>query len=117
MAITEGMRERIAAMARELAAEWGEVDDREALSWLDAIESQAVEITDALQAELVPQKAIRLADAEEARCPQCRQGGRCRGERQRELMGRRGPITIREPEYFCPGCRRAFFPADPCDRG
>ena len=117
MAITEKMRKRITAMACELAAEWGEVDDSHGLSWLDAIESQAVEMGDALHAELVKQKAVRPADAEEARCPQCRQPGRLQGERERELIGRRGPIVIGEPEYFCPGCRRAFFPADLCDRG
>ena len=116
MATTTELQERIAAFARELAEELGEVDDSDALSWLDAIESQAVEIGDALQAELVKQKAVRPATAEEARCPQCRQPGRHRGERPRELIGRRGPITIREPEYFCPGCRRAFFPSDLCDR-
>ena len=38
MATTPQMKERIEAFVRELAAEWGEVDDSEALSWLDAIE-------------------------------------------------------------------------------
>lgn len=67
MAITDGMRERIAAMARELAAEWGEVDESDALSWLDAIESRAVEIGDALHAALgwlnrrAPSAATRAA--------------------------------------------------------
>lgn len=116
MAITESMGERIAAMSRELAAEWGEVDESEALSWLDAIESRAIEIGDALQAELVQQKGVRQAAADEATCPQCSQQGRYQGERKRELIGRRGPIAVAEPEYFCPACRRAFFPVDPVDR-
>ncbi len=116
MAITESMRERVAAMARELAAEWGEVDESEALSWLDAIESRAIEISDALQTELVRQKGVRPAGADEAICPECGRQGRYQGQRQRELVGRRGPVAIAEPEYFCPGCRKAFFPVDQVDR-
>lgn len=116
MAITDGMQERIAAMARELAAEWGEVDERDALSWLDAIESRAVEIGDALHAELVKQKAVRSAGVDESTCPECGHEGRYEGERQRELIGRRGPLAIAEPEYFCPCCRKAFFPVDQHDR-
>jgi hypothetical protein len=116
MAITREMQERIASMARELAAEWGEVDESDALSWLDAVESRAVEIGDALQAELVKQKAVRQASADESTCPQCGGQGRSQGQRERELIGRRGPVAIAEPEYFCPGCRQAFFPVDQGDR-
>ncbi len=116
MAITDGMQERIAAMARELAAEWGEVDESDALSWFDAIESRAVEIGDALHAELVKQKAVRSVGVDESTCPECGHEGRYEGARQRELIGRRGPLEIAEPEYFCPCCRKAFFPVDPHDR-
>jgi hypothetical protein len=117
MATTSELQERIAAFARELASELGEVDDSDALSWLDAIETEAVEIGDAVHAELVKQRSLARPVAEEVRCPECDQPGRCRGERKRELIGRRGPITIREPEYFCPCCRKAFFPDDVRDRG
>lgn len=116
MAITGEMQERIVAMARELADEWGDVDESDALSWLDAIESRAVEIGDAVHAELVKQKAASRTGEDESTCPQCGQLGRYRGERQRELIGRRGPVTLGEPEYFCPCCRKAFFPVDRGDR-
>ncbi len=117
MAITDVMQERIAAMARELAAEWGEVDESNALSWLDAIETRAVEIGDAMHAELVKQKAGACRTGEdESTCPQCGHEGRYEGERKRELIGRRGPVAICEPEYFCPACLRAFFPVDQRDR-
>ncbi len=116
MAITCVMQERIAALARELAAEWGEVDESDALSWLDAIESRAVEIGDAVHAELVKQKAVRSADGDESTCLECGHEGRYEGERQRALIGRRGPLAIGEPEYFCPCCRKAFFPVDQRDR-
>ena len=117
MAVTHEMKERIAAFARELAVELGAVDDSDALSWLDAIERQAVEIGDAISVELLEQRATAPpTSAEESTCPQCGQLGRYQGRRQRELIGRRGPATIGEPQYYCPACRRAFFPGDPRDR-
>ena len=117
MAINQEMKERIAAFARELAEELGEVDDSNALSWLDAIETQAVEIGDAISVELLERRAAELPAAdEESTCPKCGKLGRYQGSRQRELIGRRGSVTIREAEYFCPWCRKAFFPGDPDDR-
>jgi hypothetical protein len=118
MATTEEIKERIAAFAYELAAELGAVDDRQALSWLDAVEAQAVAIGDAVSVELLTRRARNLPAADEpSTCPQCGQLGCYRGQRERELIGRRGSVTIAEPEYFCPACRRAFFPADQGDRG
>ncbi len=40
MATTQEIKERIAAFARELAVDLGDVDDSDALSWLDAIETR-----------------------------------------------------------------------------
>jgi hypothetical protein len=118
MAVTQEMKERIAAFARELAEELGEVDDSEALSWLDAIESQAVEIGDAMSIALLEQRSAELPTSdEESTCPQCGKLGRYQGQRQRELIGRRGRVTLHESKYFCPACRRAFFPGDPDGRG
>ena len=115
MAISARMKERIEAYVRELAAELGEVDDGAGDSWLDAIENQAVEIGDAVAAELMKQQSAERGPAEdEAACHQCGQTGRYRGLRQRELISRRGPATIAEPEYYCPCCRKAFFPSDAC---
>jgi len=117
MATTQEMKERIAALAREMVEEFGEVDDSDALSWLDAIESRAVEIGDAVAAELVKQKsADRPVEEDESTCPKCGKLGQYRGQRERPLVTRRGATTIIEPEYFCPCCRKAFFPADQSDR-
>jgi len=114
MAISAWMKERIEAYVRELAAEFGEIDDSAADSWLDAIENQAVEIGDAVAAELMKQQSADRPTDDEATCPQCGKTGRYRGLRQRELVSRRGPATIAEPEYYCPCCRKAFFPSDGC---
>lgn len=116
MASSQEIKERIAVFARELSEELGEVDDSDALSWLDAIETRAVQIGDAVQAELVQQWSVNRPAPEEAICPECGQLGRCQGQRERELVGRRGPVTFSEPKYFCPCCRKAFFPEHQVDR-
>lgn len=117
MAVTQQMKERIGAFARELAEELGEVDDSNALSWLDAIETQAVEIGDAISIAVMERRAAELpASEEESTCPKCGKLGRYQGQRQRELIGRRGPVTVGEAEYFCSSCRKAFFPGNPDDR-
>jgi hypothetical protein len=117
MATSQEIQDRIATFVRELAEDLGEVDDSDALSWLDAIETQAVEIGDAISVELLRRRSADRADeGDESICPQCGQLGRYQGKRERELIGRRGPATISEAEYFCPACRRAFFPADLSDR-
>jgi hypothetical protein len=117
MAITSTMRAKIEAYARQLASELGEVDDSNALSWLDAVESQVVEINDAIAAEVVRQKAAdRPVGESESVCPECGAEGRYEGMRERPLLTRRGPTTISEPEYYCPCCRKAFFPDDQDDR-
>jgi hypothetical protein len=117
MAVSQEMKKRIAAFARELAEELGEVDDSDALSLLDAMETQAVEIGDAVSTELLERRAAVLPTSdEESTCRKCGKPGRYRGQRRRELIGRRGPVTLSEAEYFCPCCRKAFFPSDPNDR-
>ena len=116
MATTDYIRERIEVFARELRAELGEVDDSDALSLLDAVESEAVQIGDAVHAALVQQWSANRPAEDESICPECDQAGRYQGGRERELIGRRGPVTITEPEYFCPCCRKAFFPEHPNDR-
>ncbi len=117
MATTRPMQDRIATFARTLAEELGQVDDSNALSWLDAVETLAVEIGDAVAAELVRQTAEdRPVEEGESTCPECGQLGQYRGQRKRPLITRRGPTTLAEPEYYCPCCRKAFFPDDPSDR-
>jgi hypothetical protein len=116
MATTNLIRERIAAFARELSEELGAVDETKGVCWLDAVENQAVEIGDAVHAELVKQRSTSRPSGEESTCPECGQVGRYQDLRERELIGRRGPVAIREAEYYCSACRRAFFPDDSSDR-
>ncbi len=117
MATSEQMRERIETLARQLAEEFGEVGDADGDCWLDGVENRAVELGDALTAALIKKQSQRQSADVESACPQCGKTGRYVGDRQRELISRRGPVTIAEPEYFCPCCRKAFFPDDHGDRG
>jgi hypothetical protein len=112
MAISSELRRRIEAMALQLCDEAGEVDESQGVCWLDAVENRAIELADALAAEVVKRQSADRSAADEATCPECGQPGRCRGTRERELITRRGPTTIVEREYYCPACRRAFFPSD-----
>lgn len=112
MATTNWLGERIAAFARELSEELGEVDETRGVCWLDALENQAVEIGDAVQAELVKQRSKGRPTEDESICPACGKLGQYKAMRERPALGRRGPLAISEPESYCPACRRAFFPSD-----
>ena len=117
MATSNQIQERIAAFARELCEELGEVDESQGVCWLDAIENQSVKIGNMISAALVEQQAAdRRPVPNESVCPQCGKQGQYKGTRQRELIMRRGPVTLAEPKYFCPCCRKAFFPSDASDR-
>jgi hypothetical protein len=116
MATSKQIRERIESLAQQLVEEFGDVDETDGDCWLDAVENQAVNVGDALATALLKARSQRRSAAEEPACPQCGKAGRYVGDRQRELISRRGPVTITEPEHFCPCCRKAFFPDDHGDR-
>lgn len=115
MATPREIQTRIDTMAWQIASELGPVDESEGVCWLDAIENQAVAIGDAIAAKVAElRSAEKPPQADECLCPACGQRGLLQGPRERKLLGRRGTITLREPEYYCPACRRAFFPDDQC---
>jgi hypothetical protein len=118
MATTAGYQERIAAFARQLSEEMGEVDASKGVCWLDSIENQAIEITNAVHAELLKQRSNDYPPQDdESTCPECGKLGQYKGKRDRELLTLRGPATLAEPEYYCSACRRSFFPDDQRDGG
>ena len=104
---SDQVQAKIETFAQQLAEEFGEIDEENGLSWLDAIETRAVAIGDAVTTELLKRRsADPPVEQDESTC-----------QRQRELIGRRGPVTITEPEYFCPCCRKSFFPEHDSARG
>lgn len=116
MATTAELKSRIDAFAEQLRSELGDISVAEEECWLVAVEDLAAELGDAMATAVVEKQSEARALEVEADCPKCGKPGRFRGVRHRELITRRGPATICEPEFYCPCCRKAFFPDDASDR-
>lgn len=106
MAISKAMRERVQAfVAAVLAEEQGTSEDR-----IDEIEDLMVEFGDAVAQEIGSQK-LTAPRAAPACCPDCGEPGQYAGERERQLLTRRGEVPLKEAKYRCRFCRRHFFPS------
>ncbi len=117
MATAMEFQERIEAFARQLSEEMGEIDASNGVDWLDALENQAIKITNAVHAELIKQKSNEYPiQDDESVCPGCNKQGRYQESRERKMLTQRGPAIVGEPKYFCPCCRKDFFPVDQRDR-
>ncbi len=116
MATTEELKRRLRAVVEQTCSELGGVSVSEEECWMAVVEDMAAEVGDAVATALVEEQSVAHAGEGEADCPKCGKQGRYRGTRKRELITRRGPATITEPEYYCPCCRKAFFPDDASDR-
>jgi hypothetical protein len=81
---------------------------------IDEIEEAMVELGDAVAREYARLQLARQMEQapEHPPCPDCRHPGEPAGQRDREILTRRGPVPIREAKYRCPKCRRHFFPSD-----
>ena len=114
MATSARLQRRIREIAAELREEFGPLALGEHSCLLEAAEEWGIQVGDEL-ARAATQQELPQATAEpdEARCPTCQQLGRWKGPRKRRIETRRGAIHVSEPEYYCPRCRRSFFPGDP----
>jgi len=45
-----------------------------------------------------------------AKCPDCGEPSMLCTAEPALLQGMRGELAYRQPRYYCPGCRRSFFP-------
>jgi hypothetical protein len=117
MATREELTLRIRAFVEQLHSELGEFSASEEECWLLALEDMTTEVGDAVATALFEKQSESRAKNAEAACPKCGKPSHYRGVRKRQLIGRRGPVTISEPEFHCPCCRKAFFPDDGSDRG
>jgi hypothetical protein len=114
MKTNDRLRQRLDEMAAQLREEFGDVEVGESGCLLEAVEDWAVEVGDQLARRVMAEQiAPAGVSAEEGQCPQCHQVARWKGQRKRRIETRRGPLHVSEPEYYCPHCRRSFFPADP----
>ncbi len=106
------LQARVSAMARELARE--EQERLRGAGTMVDLEELACEIGDQITSELVSSamadRSNEAAEAATSECPDC--GCRCGpgAPKLRELTGLRGTVRYHEPTFFCPVCRRSFFP-------
>jgi hypothetical protein len=114
METSDRLQRRIRQFAEQLREEFGPLAVGEQSCLLEAAEEWGIRVGDEL-ARAATQQELPAATAEpdEACCPKCQQLARWKGTRKRRVETRRGPIHVSEPEYYCPRCRRSFFPADP----
>jgi len=107
MAISKGVRERVQAFVATLLAE----EQTEGPERMDDIEDRMVEVGDLVAQEIASQKLTAPRPVAAACCPDCGAPGQSAGERERQLLTRRGPVPLQEPKYRCRPCRRHFFPS------
>ena len=111
MATTGDLERRISELAEELCREFGQVEEREGECLMTQVEDFAAEIGDAVAARLM-ERELASRDSESDRiCPCCRKAGYLKRRRERSVQTKRGTIELAEPEYYCGGCRKSFFPA------
>jgi hypothetical protein len=106
------LQTKIVAMIESLALEHQQ-ELAEAGTLAD-LEELTCEIGDLVTRELTQREVVRRAEAvdlEQAECPDC--GAVChRGDPDPVVLdGLRGQLAYRQPQYYCPRCRRAFFPS------
>jgi hypothetical protein len=109
----QAKKERLQAVVAEmLAAEEAEGwDDSE--ENIDDIENAMIEIGDAVAREFGRRKLERRLrePPQPPPCPKCGHASECTGQHERRLLTRRGEVPTCEPKYYCPKCRRNFFPS------
>ena len=113
MAISLKDRARIKKLATELSQIVGGAHRADGShKTFDEIESEAIEMSDLLAAELMEQ-AVDAEPPEACRCRSCNAVGKL-VDRDREpivLETDRGEVGWMTTEYFCRRCRRSFFPS------
>ena len=106
------LKSKILAMSLELARE--EQARLRAAGTMVELEELACEIGDEFTSQLMSlEMADRSNEAAEATTCQCPDCGDCCGQgdsKSRNLTGVRGEIRYHEPAFYCPACRRSFFP-------
>ena len=110
MATSPEMERRIHEFARELAEEFGGIEEREGECLMSSVEDFAAEIGDALAGRVMERELDSRWNEEDQCCPCCQRTGRMKRMRSRSLQTKRGVIEITEPEFYCSRCRKSFFP-------
>jgi hypothetical protein len=117
MATLEQFRDRFRQAVRktlqECLSEGGLPEAAEGEARFTSIETLALAAGDAISLEVFEQQ-LAESGMGPPHCPQCGFEGRRIKQRRRSVQTRRGlDVPLSEPECYCPGCRRAFFPSLP----
>jgi hypothetical protein len=115
MATVEQFQERLRSAIREAVqkclAEGDLPAAREGEAHFTTIEALALAAGDAVSLEVFEQQ-LAESGLGPPHCPHCGFEGQRIKQRDRMVQTRRGlDVPLREQEFYCPGCRRAFFPA------
>jgi hypothetical protein len=118
MATSEQFQERLRRAVREAVrkclAEGDLPEAPEGEARFTTIEALALAAGDAVSLEVFEQQ-LAESGLGPSHCPRCGFEGKPIKQRQRTVQTRRGlEVPLREHEWYCPGCRRAFFPSLPC---
>src|SRR3990170_1440119 len=105
------MRTRVKAMVEQLAREHQQ--ELAAAGTLVDLEELTAGIGDEFGRQLceneLTSRSGRAAKLEQCECPKC--GLLCPRGEPVVLQGLRGELAFSQPSYFCPRCRRSFFPS------
>jgi len=117
------LKAKVLALTKELARE--EQARLRAAGTMIELEELACEIGDEFTSQLMSlemaDRSNEAAEAATSECPDC--GNPCgQGDgKSRRLTSLRGEVNYREPTFYCPACRRSFFPGSrpggPLDSG
>ncbi len=106
------LKAKVKALTMELARE--EQARLRAAGTMIELEELACEIGDEFTSQLMSlemaDRSNQAAEADTCECPDC---GNCCGQgdsKSRQLTGLRGEVNYHEPAFYCPACRRSFFP-------
>jgi hypothetical protein len=115
MATIEQFQERLRRAVREalqkVLAEGDLPEAQEGEARFTTIETLALAAGDAISLEVFEQQ-LAESGMGPPHCPRCGFEGKRTKQRQRTVQTRRGlDVPLSEQECYCPGCRRAFFPA------
>ena len=106
------LKAKVKALTKELARE--EQAKLRAAGTMIELEELACEIGDEFTSQLVSlemaKRSNEMAEAATCECPDCGNGCGQGDPKSRQLTGLRGEIHYHEPAFYCPACRRSFFP-------
>ena len=115
MATIEQFQERLRLAVREALqkclADGDLPEAQKGEAGFTTIEALALAAGDAVSLEVFEQQ-LAESGLGPPHCPRCGFEGQRIKQRERTLQTRRGlEVPLSEPECYCPGCRRSFFPS------